>query len=82
MSQSQRRTFVENVYQTPFAFYTLPKPNVPCQSCLLKNNAPKNNPKHAVKDVSGIQKEIVEHLSQGKLCSRSPFDRVEETTCT
>jgi hypothetical protein len=44
MSQSQRRTFVENVYQTPFAFYTLPKPDVPCKPCLLKNNAPKPAP--------------------------------------
>jgi hypothetical protein len=44
MSQSQRRTFVENLYQTPFAFYPLPKPNVPMQVMPVENNAPKTIP--------------------------------------
>lgn len=35
MSRSQRRTFVENVYQT-HRFLTHPKPCMSCKSCLLK----------------------------------------------
>jgi hypothetical protein len=61
MSQSQRRTFVENVYQTPLSFYTQPKPNVPYQPCVLKNNAPKTTPKRVVKMRPGP--EFVEDLS-------------------
>ncbi len=61
MSQSQRRTFVENLYQTPFAFYPLPKPNVPMQVMPVEKQCSKNHPRYAVKYVIGIPN--VEDLS-------------------